>query len=97
MSNSLSSSLAIDSIRNYLASAAEAARCLNMPASADLQSLLRLAASEAERVRKAVKKPAKKAAAAANGAKKPAQAKRVPKTQSKSPSVANGRRRAAMI
>jgi|SRR5208337_284830 len=93
MANPSPSTLAIDSIAQCLANAAEAARGLNCAASQDLCSLLQIAACEAERVRKAIRKAApKKAAAKAD--KKSTKRQRVSETKV-APQQARSRRKVA--
>jgi hypothetical protein len=60
MANMSPTTQAVNTIAQCLANAAEAARGLNLSASQDLRSLLHIAACEAERVRKAIRKPAAK-------------------------------------
>ncbi len=61
MANISPSTLAINTIAKSLANAVEAARGLDLAASQDLRSLLSIAASEVERVRKVSKKTSKSA------------------------------------
>ena len=92
MARTSPSTLALDSISQCLTAAAEAARKLDTSASEDLRSLLRIAGSETDRVRKASRRrTAKKPAAIAKSAKKPV--KRVPVAAMKTASRTKGRRR----
>ena len=81
----------MDSISQCLAAAAEAARRLDTSKSEDLRSLLRIAGSETDRVRKASRRRAAKKPVATKSAKKPA--KRVPVAAMKATSRTKGRRR----
>jgi hypothetical protein len=104
MQNSQSSQANIEAIKNCLSSAAQAACELDGKMAADLQCLLRMASCEADRIRKAAKKPAAKRAAkaapAASASKKPA-TKRAAKASAKvMPAVkgaAKSRRKSATL
>jgi hypothetical protein len=99
MANMSPTTAAIESIAKNIAQACEAARGLDGMMSQDLQSLLRIAGGECDRVRKASRKAARMRAskAAPAAAKKPA-AKRVraaAAAKSAMQGQARGRRKAA--
>ncbi len=100
LQNTQNSQVNIESIRNCLSSAAQAARELDAKVAADLQCLLRMASCEADRIRKTAKKPAAKRAAkaspAATASKKPA-AKRSAKAAVKAMPVVKARRKSATL
>jgi hypothetical protein len=106
MANMSSTTAAIESIAQHLARACEAARGLDAMMSQDLQSLLRIAGCEADRVRKAGRKAARsKAQKAMQTKKQPAQKKQVVQKRVRAAAVAKGalhnqgrgRRRAATM
>jgi hypothetical protein len=101
MPNMSPTTAAIESIAKNLAQACEAARGLNAVMSQDLQSLLRIAGCEAERVRKASRKAtrAKASKSMIAAAKKPA-AKRLRRAvvaKSAMQAQPRGRRKAAFV
>ncbi len=95
MANLSPATLAINSIAQCLAAAAEAARGLDLAASQDLRSMLHIAACEAERVRKAARKASAPKKPAAKASKKSTKAERA-MAPAAAPKQAKSRRKAAV-
>ncbi len=89
---------AMDTIVLSLQTASEAAGALDLQISENLRSLLRLAASEAERVRKPARKPAAPKKAAAKAGKKRAKSESAAEANAAAPKQPKrGRKAAAMV
>jgi len=94
MPNPSSTTLAINSIAQCLATASAAARQLDSAAATDLRSLLHIAGCEAERVRKVARKASTPKKPASKSAKSPAKRERAPMART-APQQARGRRKSA--
>jgi hypothetical protein len=97
MANLSPSTVAINSIAQCVANAAEAARSLDAAVSQDIRSLLHLAACEAERVRKMNRKAAAAAKLAPKQAEKKAKAVRPQNVAVKVVPQQRSRRKAATL